>query len=158
MMVSKRRTVWTPLSTSGAMGASSSATLNLLVQLPLDLESIGGLTVVRIIGEFHYRCDVVGTFQTFQAAIGVFHEAVVASDFALATSNYSLMWTLFSRTTGQFLEVAAGDFDAIEEVRPVNVRVNRKMNSNEQLMMVIVNGTGQTLEFFLGCRVLVMLP
>ena len=154
-----RRKIWTPTNTGTTVAAGSSASLDLLAQLPLDLEGVGGVTVTRIIGNLSFRCDNVGVYQQFAAGIVVHHEDLNVGNLDLATEgDPGVMWTWLGRTNGAFIEVASGNFDAVEERVYIDVRVQRKVAQNHRVDFVIENGSGQTILFNLGVRVLIALP
>ena len=67
-----------------------------------------------------------------------------------------LMFTFFGRTAGMFTEVAAGDFDGVEERMPIHVNTMRKLTPNEQLIFCVQNKSGEALQTFLGVRTLVI--
>ena len=72
--MARRRHVWVPRNVGASVAGGASSQSNILAALTSDVEALGGLTVVRIVGEFKYRCDVVNVFQQFSVGIGVFHE------------------------------------------------------------------------------------
>ena len=140
------------------MGAAASTAIDLLQNAPTDFRSLGGLTVVRVVGEFKYRCDDVGTYQQFAAAIGVYHEDLSAVSISIASEPLDLMWTLLTRTSGMFTEVASGDFDGVEEMRVIDVHSSRKIRANDKIELIINNGGTKTLLWNVGLRTLVLLP
>ena len=158
--MARRKGLWAPINQSSTLAASGESATNLLVNLPIDLEAIGGLTVERIVGELHYRCDVVGTYQAFSAGIAVHHEDLPPQDLGsnLSSEAGDWMWQLHTRTSGIFVEVAAGDFDGVDEIRMIDVRVARIVRPQHQLSMVLANGAGQAINHLIGLRTYVLLP
>ncbi len=159
--MARRRKVWVPFLAGANVAANAQSSLNLLTNLPIDITALGGLTVVRIIGEFRYHCATVGTLQQFGGAITVHDENNTAAAFAadlLVTPKPGLMWTHFTRVSTVFVESAAGTFDPVDEVVPFDIRSMRKMAANEILRFYIDNSAGQTIVFHLGGRVLLALP
>jgi len=154
-----RRKIWIPINSGSSVAAGASTHIDLLGAMPSQLQETGGLTVERIVGEFKYRTEVVGTYQNFSAAIGVMVEEVgTTTSMNISGEARNWMWTLFTRTSGMFSEAAAGDFDSIEEVRFLDVRSARKIPANSELRLTISNGSGQTIFFLVGLRTLVLLP
>ena len=158
MAPNRRRRVWAPINSGTSVAASGSKETSLLANLPIDLQAIGGVTVVRIVGELKYRIDTVGQYQQFSAAIAVVHEDLDPSALSLSGEPLDLLWSLYTRTSGLFMEVGAGNFDAIEEVRAIDVRAKRIIKPQEQLILIVNNGAGDTLFFNVGLRTLVLLP
>ncbi len=156
--MARRRHLWTPHNSGSTVAASATIQTTVLSALDSGLLATGGLTVSRIIGEFKFRVDVVNTYQQFNLGIGVFHEDRVINVNDFTEANNLWMFTLYTRTSGLLNEVAAGDFDGIEEVRSIDIRVSRKIPAQHTLDLVISNGAGQTLNFNLGIRTLVLLP
>ena len=156
----RRRGVWIPHLFATTVAAGGTLRQNLLTNLPLDIEALGGLTVERIVGEVKYNCAVVGVTQLFSAGVTVRHEDLPAANLGteLAGETGDWMWQLHTRTSGIFQEVAAGDFDPIDEMRPVDIRVARKMKANDELSMVWKNDAGQALAILTGVRTYVLLP
>jgi len=154
-----RRKVWVPkrdLAISTA--ASASAGLDLLSNLPIDVAGLGGLTISRIIGNFSFSPASVAV-QSFQIAIGVFHEDQSASEPNIQVDiSANLMWTWIGRSNGAFIETSAGTFTRIEERVYYDVRVQRKLQPNFQLLMLIQNDAGVAIVVTNGCRTLLALP
>jgi len=154
-----RRKVWIPFNSGFGTAASTSTHLDLLTNMAPDLEAAGGLTVLRMVGELKYRIDTVGTYQQFNVGIGVFTEELPTStDMTISGDARDWLWTLMTRTSGYFIEVASGDFDGVEEVRFIDVHAMRKIPANSQLRVVTGNGAGVQVNFNLGLRILVALP
>ena len=154
-----RRKLWVPIQQGSNVTASNTAQINLLSNLAVDLEALGGLTVIRIVGQVSFHINTVGIYQQVVMSIGVFHENIGSTTVLAGSESLDLMWTLLARTTGGFIEVAAGDFDAVEDKEYVNVRSQRKLKPNEGLYLHIENPAGsQTLEYNVGLRTLVLLP
>ena len=158
--MARRRGIWIPTNSGSTVAAGGQSNTNLLALMPLDLEAIGGLTVERIVGEMKFRCDTVGTYQLFSAGICVRHEDLGTADLAtgLTSEAGDWMWQLHTRTSGMFTEVAAGDFDGVDDVRFIDVRVARKLRAEENLRFIINNDAGQSLNFNIGVRTYVLLP
>ena len=154
-----RRKLWVPFNSGLSVGAAASTTLDLLAANPVDLESVGGITVERIVGEVKYRVDVPAAYQQFNMGIGVFAEELSATaDLSISGDARPWLWTLMTRTSGLFSEAASGDFDGVEEVRFIDVKSRRKVPASSQLQLRVGNGAGETLFFNLGIRILILLP
>jgi len=154
-----RRKVWVPKSTiANTTAASAAGRDNLLSALPSDLEAIGGLTISRIIGNISISPLTIAV-QAFAMAIAVLHEDLDAAVPDIRSEiSANLMWTWIGRTNGAFVETASGSFTKIEERVYFDVRVQRKLLPNYQLVLVIQNSAGVTLVDTVGCRTLVSLP
>ncbi len=153
-----RRSLWIPVNTGSSTAAAGSSQVDLLGNLAAATKALGGLTVSRVVGELKYRTDVIGTYQQFSAGIMAKHEDFSAGQLSLSSEGGSWMWTLYTRTSGMFIEVASADFDAIEEVRMIDIRTQRKIQPEHSLFIEVQNGAGETLNWNIGLRVLVLLP
>ena len=157
--MARRRHVWVPRNVGASVAGGASSQSNILAALTSDVEALGGLTVVRIVGEFKYRCDVVNVFQQFSAGIGVFHEdRTIDAGNLMGEENNEWMWTLHTRTSNLFAEVASGVFQAGEETRSIDITVKRKLPAQNVLTLFVANDATNTVSFFLGVRMLVLLP
>ena len=158
--MARRRKVWIPFLSSQSVAGSAEGSQNLLSNLPLDIGSTGGLTVVRIEGLLRYHCATISTFQNFGVAITVHDENITASAYAdfLTEPKAHIMWSLFTRANTVFVESAAGTFDPIDAVVPVSIRTMRKIGANEILRLYVQNSVGQTIVVTFGGRVLIALP
>jgi len=154
-----RRKIWVPrLALALSTAASASQLADLLFQLPLDLEGVGGLTVSRIIGNVSFAPASVAV-QSFSMGIGVTHEAQSAGEPIIKDDvSGNLMWTWIGRSNGAFIETAAGTFTRIEERVYFDVRVQRKLQPNFRLVFIIQNEAGVSMTHTIGCRTLVSLP
>ncbi len=156
--MARRRKVWIPSLQSTTAAASTSSTLDLLVNLPGDLEAIGGLTVVRVEGILSFHCATVSTFQNCGFGITMRHEDLLSANLDMLTEAGSYIWTHFRRLTTIFVESAAGTFDPIQDLAVVSTRTMRKIRPQHQLVLACQNSTGQTVSFTFGGRVLIALP
>ena len=155
-----RRKLWIPINQGLSVAAGASVHTDMISSLAgPDVEAIGGLTVERIIGNVTFRCDVVGTYQQFDMAIGVLPEELgITTNMSISSDARNWLWTLMTRTWGAFTEVGAGDFDGVEERVYIDVRGKRKIPANSRLVFVVGNGGGETLTYNIGIRTLVLLP
>ncbi len=153
-----RRRVWVPIFNSASLAAGTQVKVDLLQNLGLDLESVGGLTITRMVGEFKFRCDVVSTYQSFGAGIAVVHEDLTAAAMNIGNESLPLLWSILTATSGLFSESAAGNFDGIFETRMIDSRAQRKVAPQHTLSLFVNNGAGQAIQFAIGIRTLVLLP
>ena len=154
-----RRKVWVPeLTIAQTVSASAAARIDLLNNLPLDLEGVGGLTISRIIGNISFSPISVAV-QAFAMAILVHHEQLATTEPQLDIDiSANIMWQWMGRTNGAFIETAAGTFTRIEERVYFDVRVQRKLLPNYQLSLLVQNEPGVSIVHTIGCRTLVSLP
>ncbi len=154
-----RRRIWVPHSTlAQTTAASANTAFNLLAALPGDLEALGGLTISRIIGNVSFSPISVAV-QAFAMAILIRHEALSSAEPDLDTDiSARLMWTWIGRSNGAFIETAAGTFTRVEERVYFDVRVQRKLGGDEQLVFLVQNQAGVSIVHTIGARVLVALP
>jgi len=154
-----RRKIWVPKSAIATTTAASAASNdNLLSELPLDLESIGGLTIGRIIGNVSISPLTIAV-QNLAMAIMVVHEDQTAAVPDLLTEvSANIMWSWFGRTNGAFIESSSGTFTRVEERIYIDVRVKRKLQPNFELQFRVQNSPGVTVVTTLGFRTLLYLP
>jgi len=154
-----RRSIWVPFSQALTAAASTNSKVSLLGNLPIDAAALGGLTVSRIIGNVSFRCDVVAAYQVFSMFLAVHHEDQSQTSMAMNSEAFpGVMWSWLGRTNGALIEVAAGDFDAVEERVYYDIRVQRKIPAQHVLSFIIMNDSGETVTTFVGGRALVKLP
>ncbi len=154
-----RRKVWVPIkSLAKVTGAGSASEVDLLVALPLDLEGVGGLTISRIIGNVSFAPISVAV-QSFSMAVGVFHEDQSAAEPSLEGDiSANLMWSWLGRSNGAFIETASGSFTRVEERVYFDIRVQRKLQPNFQLVFIVQNAAGVDIVHTFGARTLLALP
>jgi len=161
LQLAKRRGIWLPLNSGATVAASGTGQVDMLTNLPDDLDSHGGLTVSRIIGEWAFRCDTIATFQQFSAGVTVHNAAVTAANLGsqlIASVSEDWMYQLHTATGGFFSEAAAGDFDGVFQYRPLDIKVQRKLGNLDELSFILRVGAGQSVTFNLGARIYVKLP
>ena len=153
-----RRKVWVPYRVGVDAAASTNSLTDLLGNLPGDLEAIGGLTVSRIIGQVSFRPGGLA-FQEFSLFIAVVHEDQSQTNMAMDTESFpGVMWSWLGRTNGAFIETAASSFSAVEERAYYDIKVQRKIPAQHQLVAVTMNGAGESLDVQHGGRALISLP
>ena len=153
-----RRKIWVPFRQSDTAAAGTNTLRDLLTVLPIDVEGLGGFTVTRVIGSFSFAPATIAK-QALDAFIAVMHEDQSQTNVAMNTESFpGVMWSWLGRTSGAFVETASGSFTSIEERVYFDVRVQRKIPSQHQLVFVVMNAAGVDLDSFVGGRAFITLP
>ncbi len=153
-----RRRVWVPFFTTLDAASGVNALQDLLTNLPGDLEAVGGLTVSRIIGNVSFAPLTIAK-QALSAFLAVVHEDQSQTNMAMNSESFpGVMWSWLGRTNGAFIESSSGSFTSVEERVYFDVRVQRKLPAQHQLVAVIMNEAGVTINTEWGGRALIALP
>ena len=153
-----RRKIWVPYISSPNAAASTNSLFAMLANLPGDHEALGGLTVSRVIGNVSFSPATIAK-QAFAMFIAVMHEDQSQTNVAMNTESFpGVMWSWLGRSNGAFIETSSGVFTSVEERVYYDVRVQRKLPAQHQLVFVVMNEGGVQINVRIGGRALIALP
>ncbi len=158
-MASRRRMVWVPVTEVDSVATGASGNVDLLQNLTLDLESVGGLTVTRIIGLAAVHPPLVGDLARYAMGIRVANDNLGSANPDIATDPTGIfLWTWIGRTSGWGAESAAGVFSTFDDYIYFDVKAQRKMKPDDQLLFVLQNGADEIINAQISARSLLKLP
>ena len=153
-----RRKIWTPFKVNMDAAASVNTVGSLTPNVNGDVLALGGLTVSRVIGSWSFAPATIAK-QSLDLFIAILHEDQSQTNVAMNTESFpGVMWSWLGRTNGAFIETSAGVFTSVEERVPFDIRVQRKLPAQHQLVAVLMNAAGVTIDAVIGGRALITLP
>ncbi len=146
-----RRTLNIPFNVNQTTTTQATASTDLLAQISdAGIETRPGMTIVRIRGYVSIKVadGSVGQQNAVAMALMMFREGGAATTPALFTEIVNAIWRLDTITRGIANEIAAGNFDSVNDIYPIETRGMRKIGSvGDELRMVVAAGGGVSTTF-----------